>query len=1098
MNKFILAMLLILTFCGIKSANAQEQLDSIPPSGNDLIQKGTELFDNGKYDDAIKLFNRVNPCDPNYARACYETALAYDNLDNYTSAMQKCEETILLNPDDVQSGILKGSLLDEMTRRKEAIAWLEILEKKCPYNQNLLYNLAICYLNNGEPLKAEEILLKGLHYNPYHTSSHIVLAKINYIMGRKAQSYLAYNMGILMNPRFDYIKRLEEEISGKNDSISKSYLYPYPKNVEHLKWDNLTGLLNSEVAFRDNFPYDYKLSVLSCRQSFLLFQKMEFDEKDTTLYNQFYVRFFKKMLENKEFETFLNYSLKNSDNKSVSEWLKNNNALLDSFVNHAKANINLWESYGFSTANEARHQKMFHFSDKGVLESIGILTDGPKPSKEGPWRMISENGAISQIGHYQNNQSEGEFINYYPNGSIKQQLNFKNDAFDKLNYTYHPNGAKSGVYPRNKGISNGVEEEYNSAHQLISKTPYKDGIIDGILLFINYDKGFIREIPFVHNKREGMLTERWLNFNKKTQALYTDSLLKGPYKKWYANGHPEWEGNYEKDTLSGKYISYYGNGSKREEGTYDKKGNNSGIYTEFDHQGLPKSQISGYKNGKPDGIQTYYLPNGKVQASMALQEDVYKHIDCFNLSGENIYSADEKEGVLNYKYFFPEGDLKIEGKFKNGTKDGLWKSYSIHGKVISEENWVGGYQSGLQKYYHENGYTQLEYVTDSNKISGKIIKHYGNGHPSLVGYNNKEGYTGEWKSYYSNDSLETRSYFVKGTIAGRELFYSPDGKLTIEETYNEEGEPVRLKYFDVEGKLTDDLNFPYDSVELKLHFPNGKLRARLVRSDRKYNGLQEYYFPNGQLKSQQTYIHGNLQGVSKEWDHHGNLVDVKNYCMNDLDGKTYGYENGKLSSIDTYEMGINQGLYQEFYPNGHVLRTCNYEAGERQGNSDCFAPDSTWMYGIQYRDDQICSVSYLDIQGKLHNAERVTQANKEVVCYYKGGKVCARIPFSKGIYNGKHVIYYPNGQLLREVNFANDYREGVSKYCYENGQIKEFSNWQNGYKTGHYTSFFPNGKKQTEGEYLADKKLGKWSEYNETGKLVETLYYADDVLYEIK
>jgi antitoxin component YwqK of YwqJK toxin-antitoxin module len=220
--------------------------------------------------------------------------------------------------------------------------------------------------------------------------------------------------------------------------------------------------------------------------------------------------------------------------------------------------------------------------------------------------------------------------------------------------------------------------------------------------------------------------------------------------------------------------------------------------------------------------------------------------------------------------------------------------------------------------------------------------------------------------------------------------------------------------------------------------------------------------------------------------------------MDELDWKYYSYENGKLDFIDSYEMGTNHGLFLEFHPNGHVFRTIREEAGERQGNSDCFAPDSTWMYSNQYCDDEFYSVSYRDKLGRLHTNERIDDSKKEVVCYYKDGKVSARLPFSKCIYNGKHAIYYPNGQPLREITYVDDYREGITKYYFENGTIKETCDWFNGDRNGRYISYFANGKKKIEGNYLANKKSGKWLTYNETGKTVETLYYANNELYEIK
>ncbi len=1097
MNKLrIFTSVLCLSF-GLSPLFAQNKSDSIPPSGSELIHRGVELYDNGKTEEALDFYKKVSLSDPNYSTALYESALVYDNQGKGELALQKCEEAIELQPDNVQFSILKGSILDELGRTNEAIKWLETLKVKYPYNQNLIYNLAICYINKREYLKAEALLIKGLHYNPYHTNSHIALGKINYILGRRAQSYLAYNMGILMNPRIESLRNLEEAISGKNDSISRPYRYPYPSEINHSQWDNLTGLLNAEVAFREDFPYEYKLNFLSCRQTYLLVKKMQFDEKDTTLYNQFYVRFFKGLIEKNMFETFLYYSMKNTDNKQVAEWQEKNGELTKKFIGYAREAINSWREYGFSTANEANHQKIFHFDDDGDLEAVGILKENAEPSKEGVWFFTNNNGIVYQKGQYKNNQRQGEFLIYWPNCQVKQQLNYKNDNLDGNNYTFHPNGVRAGIFPRKNGVTDGVEEEFNSADQLFSTTPYRNDKMEGTFVFVDYNNGYRREIPYINNKRSGIATEQWLNKNKKLETVYTDSLLNGPFKKWYANGHPEWEGNYAKDTQVGKWISYYADGKKSAEGENNEEGKPTGTYSEYDHYGKTIQFISGYKDGKANGTQTFYYPDGKEWARLTIQEDVIKHVEWLNSSGGVIYSADEKDGELSYKGFFREGMLKIEGKFKSGKKDGIWKNYNILGQLTSEESWLNGMQSGSQKVYYENGNPQLVYSCDSGKVVGKVNRFYSNGHVSMTGYYNKKGLTGEWIEYYPNDTVEYRYYYDEGTLVGRRFNYSPVGKLVGEETFNSDGESIGLRYFGSNGKVIDDLKYPFGSEMFTLHFPNGKERAKINIKNRKRDGVQEYYFPNGKLESQKTFISGNKQGKSTEWDYRGRLVEVKNFSMNMLDGNFMSYENGKPSMVTSYQMDTNQGLYAELHPNGKVYRKIAVESGERQGPGDCFAPDSTWMYGAQYRDDKMFAVSYIDAQGQLHANELIDKTKKEIVCYYKSGKISARLPFSNCIFNGKHIIYYSNGQPLRETSYVNDYRDGQSKYFYENGKVMEVADWSNGCHNGRYTSYYVNGQKEKEGNYIAGKKQGKWIVYDETGKPVETLYYDNDELYEI-
>jgi antitoxin component YwqK of YwqJK toxin-antitoxin module len=342
------------------------------------------------------------------------------------------------------------------------------------------------------------------------------------------------------------------------------------------------------------------------------------------------------------------------------------------------------------------------------------------------------------------------------------------------------------------------------------------------------------------------------------------------------------------------------------------------------------------------------------------------------------------------------------------------------------------------------------------------------------------------------------AFYAKGKQVGKKISYSPDGKPTLEETYNDDGERIGIKNFDPDGRVIDNVNFPYGALSYTLHYQNGKVKSKRAVSDRKFNGIKENYFPNGQLKSKNSSIFGNQQGLSQEWDHLGKLVDSRNFSMNEMDGKWTEYKNGQLLTIDSYEMGANQGLFKEYHPNGRLFRAFMEEGGERQGNSDCYATDSTWMYGVQYLNDVAYAVSYFDNQGKLHANERIDDSKKEIVCYFKDGKVSARLPIAKGIFDGKHSIYYTNGKLEREINYVNDYREGQSKYYYENGILKELYNWKSGSMTGTFNSYFPNGQKEMEGNYISNKKTGKWLVYNQSGKLIETLSYADDELYEIK
>ena len=316
------------------STNLSAQTTKVDSANSHLqIEKGIALFDEGKYEEALAIYSKVDNCDPNYWWACYETALLYYNQNKLDAALQKCQEAGNLNPDDVATISLSGSIRDVMGKPAEAIEILKKALSTRPYNRSLLYNLAVSYMNAGDLEKAEETAIRNIRINPYHKNSHLLLAKVNFYMGRIAQSYLAYNMAILLNPQVSYLNEFEKAINGKLDSLSKPYNYPYPAGVDHRNWDECTWFLKSEIAFNANFDYDYKINFLTTRQSLMLFRKLVFSPSDTSIYSQFYARFFTEILKNNYTETFFYYFLKNTGNSTVNAWYDKNAAKNDEFVN---------------------------------------------------------------------------------------------------------------------------------------------------------------------------------------------------------------------------------------------------------------------------------------------------------------------------------------------------------------------------------------------------------------------------------------------------------------------------------------------------------------------------------------------------------------------------------------------------------------------------------------------------------------------------------------------------------------------------------------------------------------------------------------------
>ena len=89
-----------------------------------------------------------------------------------------------------------------------------------------------------------------------------------------------------------------------------------------------------------------------------------------------------------------------------------------------------------------------------------------------------------------------------------------------------------------------------------------------------------------------------------------------------------------------------------------------------------------------------------------------------------------KRGKLHgiHKYFNHEGELKDQGYYVNGQKDGLWVHYhdQKHGNIrniSSEENYRDGERHGLTKSYYNDGSISSEWYW-KNGIRHAVSKNY--------------------------------------------------------------------------------------------------------------------------------------------------------------------------------------------------------------------------------------------------------------------------------------------------------------------------------------------------------------------------------------
>ncbi len=74
------------------------------------------------------------------------------------------------------------------------------------------------------------------------------------------------------------------------------------------------------------------------------------------------------------------------------------------------------------------------------------------------------------------------------------------------------------------------------------------------------------------------------------------------------------------------------------------------------------------------------------------------------------------------------------------------------------------------------------------KLSKEIAYHIPEGSIDYIGYRNRDGNIhGDFEKYFKNGNIEVEGQFNKGFYKGKWKYYSEEGELTKEITYNNEG-----------------------------------------------------------------------------------------------------------------------------------------------------------------------------------------------------------------------------------------------------------------------------------------------------------------------
>lgn len=1085
--KFKMKKLLFVLFVGYFSSS-YSQTDYSFVYNNDLIlKKGVSLYEEKKYADAIKEFEKISKVDPKYLEAQYEKAMALSALEKKDELKAFFEDLHAKNlmPEFPTLYTLYGSFLSDQKEYEQSEKIFKEGEKYLPNSSYFLYNFAILYVRKEESQKAVDLLERIITNDPNHGSSHYLLGAIALDNGKIVEATMAMMSYLAIAPNG---RHAEKAILNLNAKFGENYLGKnkiiFSKSGDN--FEEIEVILRNQLPLKSAYKIKSEIDDVIIRQiqavaEYTLEHKMGNGFFETT-----YIPWIKDMIEKQRFEAYTYYILQSMEEKIGKKLTSKKKLIIDFNDNYILDEF--WNSFG--------KRKMDHFgSQQEVIVTLKnkipyLIGQQINGKSEGKYKYLNEDGNLAGELNFKNSELDGDQKYFDEKGTLIEEKSFKNGKLHGTRTAYYLNGLKSVVENYSDGLLDGLGTSYyvNGGKQcevnfvkgerdgkmvclypngsIKSEANYSNGKLNGLYASYNEVGDITETYTCVDNSIDGKYIEYHDGKSIKSEAVYANGTIKDSYKMYYSNGTLEKENTYEAGKIK-KSITYFPTGKMATESLFN---DNEEIetYTYFDSNGNKYFEEK-YKSGELKSAVQYTKNSPKpVEMSLSSKPFVMKNFDGNELAAGN-FEKGKKTG--EWKHHFPSGTKRLQEFYSQGKQNGLSHDYTNNGLINGIKNYSNDTINGLYEVY-ENGRLDRNYSYDKGRQNGPYKTFYADGSLKSEGFLVNGGTNFEKLNYWQNGTLSRKEKYIEDT-------------LTSMETYNNKGE--KENSFDCKNK-TGKFTTSHDNgtTILTNELVNGTLNGKLLEKDKYNNPITETefingarhnaykdYSPLGTIYRESTFYAGQMNGLDKLYDMVGNLRYTNE--------RTFGDENGKLT---------------RFYHNKMKMQECQQLNGSFEGDFTYFNQKGEPVLIIGYQDNSIKYYIKKNKTGELNEKVDIIGETATISSCYPNGKIAISIKYVKGNVEGKLTINNELGKPEYESNNVNNILNGERVEYYANGNVYKKEQFINGNFEGLQEYFKEDGKPWLTAEYKNDELHGNVRIYNE-GKLTTTKKYDSDELVEI-
>ena len=297
----------------------------------ELVAQGTELHDQGKYDEAIAKYKTALRIDKNSTLANYELSYTYMVTAKYSNAIKYSRKVIEQDSDNQHGAyVVLGSSLDMSGKADKAIKAYEEGLLKFPNSNLLNYNLALTCYNQKDYEKAEQAVINAILAKPKHGSSHIILAAIMKAKGERVLSLLPTYYFLMLEPnsrrsKINYNSLLNQLGQGVERKNEQDISVNVPTSSDSLfgaaeMMVSLLGASRFTEENRDKSEMEFFIETTNGLFSIL----GELKKENSGIWWNLYVSKFYDLIQSNNLEAFCYYISQSTNSYIVNQYITDN------------------------------------------------------------------------------------------------------------------------------------------------------------------------------------------------------------------------------------------------------------------------------------------------------------------------------------------------------------------------------------------------------------------------------------------------------------------------------------------------------------------------------------------------------------------------------------------------------------------------------------------------------------------------------------------------------------------------------------------------------------------------------------------------------